>query len=252
MEKDENREKYESDEVVAFYEAQSELQPAEVYLFARHLKPGMAILDIGVGGGRTTNKLVAIASRYVGADYAQAMVQASQRRFPNVDFVKCDATEMAPFADAEFDAVVFSFNGVDAIRTDEGRTRCFAEIARILKPGGVFIFSSHNARALAVWPSLTRAKPHQVVWRIMRAVGKSANLTSRALASGVYARGKGYFRDPVHGGMQHYASTPQTMAPQLAHAGLKIIERVAGPLPSIRSVAFTPWHYYACRKEGAE
>ena len=38
----------------------------------------MAILDLGVGGGRTTPHLSSIAARYVGADYAAEMVARCQ------------------------------------------------------------------------------------------------------------------------------------------------------------------------------
>jgi SAM-dependent methyltransferase len=248
MHADGNLAKYETGEVVSYYARQNELQPAEAQLFARHLRPGMAILDMGVGGGRTTHYLSRIATRYVGADYSHAMVESCRSRFPGLEFRHCDATDMAPFADGEFDAVVFSFNGIDIIRSDEGRRRCLQETARVLKPGGLFIFSSHNARVLAVWPALRGAKPHQFVWRTLRAVGKSTQLTLKALRGKAFGPGEGYIHDPVHGGMDHYVSTPQTMVPQLREAGFAVLEQVAGPQPEVRSPYFVPWHYYACRK----
>lgn len=251
MTTDGNRQKYESDKVVSLYEARSELQPAELHLFSRHLKAGLRILDMGVGGGRTTPHLAKSARRYVGADYSSAMVDACRRRFPENDFRQCDATDMAMFSDAEFDAVVFSFNGIDVIRTDADRARCLTETARVLEPGGVFVFSSHNARQLAVWPQLTNAKPHQALFRSVRAFGKSVGVALRTIKSGAYAKGEGYLNDPVHGGMYHYVSTPQTMLPQLVRAGFTVLECVAGPSPSIPARAFTPWYYYACRKEAS-
>ena len=87
----------------------------------------MAILDMGVGGGRTTQYLSQIAGRYVGADYSEAMVDTCRKRFPDQEFRHCDARDIAPFADGEFDAVVFSANGIDYIAADEGRARCLAE-----------------------------------------------------------------------------------------------------------------------------
>jgi ubiquinone/menaquinone biosynthesis C-methylase UbiE len=248
MQADGNLAKYESGEVVSYYERQTQLQPAEAHLFSRHLRPDMAILDIGVGGGRTTPYLAKGAARYVGADYSNAMVESCRARFPKLEFRHCDATDMSQFQDGEFDAVVFSFNGIDIIRTDEGRKRCLEETARVLKSGGVFIFSSHNARILGVWPELHGARPHQVAWRIVRAVGKTAQFTLKALRDQVFSAGQGYIHDPVHGGMDHYVSTPETMAPQLRQAGLDILEQVAGPSPDVRSPYFVPWHYYACRK----
>src|SRR5262249_11469211 len=157
-----------SAEVVSYYEGQTELQACEKHLFENHLKPGMAILDIGVGGGRTTPHLSGISGRYVGVDYSKAMVETCRRRFPTLEFRNCDATDMRQFADSAFDAVVFSFNGIDSIRSGEGRARCLAEISRVLTPEGIFIFSSHNARALGIWPMLQGARGHQIPWRIIR------------------------------------------------------------------------------------
>jgi hypothetical protein len=95
---------------------------------------------------------------------------------------------------------------------------------------------------------LKGARGHQVPWRIIRSVFKSASVAVRTCTRGSYRRGEAYFRDPVHGGMDHYSSTPETMALQLQRAGLQIIETVGGHFPTVRSAALTPWHYYACCK----
>src|SRR5262245_106242 len=44
-----------------------------------------AVLDVGVGGGRTVPHLHALAGRYLGIDYAAAMVRRCRERFPSVD-----------------------------------------------------------------------------------------------------------------------------------------------------------------------
>lgn len=246
-----NNETYNDSQVVAIYERASELQPAEAEIFRRWLAPGLSILDVGVGAGRTAPHLARNSRRYVGVDYAQAMVEACCKRFPELEFRFADATDLTQFADGEFDAVVFSFNGIDDIRTDEGRTRCLREIERILAPGGYFIFSSHNAKRLAVWPRLSDAKRLQIPWRILRALCKSAATIVTAATSRHRRFGEGYVHDPVHGGMHHYVSTPAVMSPQIRAAGLEIIDIVAGPDPGVKSLYLTPWHYYACRKARA-
>ena len=251
---DHNQRTYESEQVVSFYERQSELQDSEAYLFSKYIPSGAAVLDMGVGGGRTTPALSSRSSRYVGADYSHAMVEACARRFPGLDFRHCDATNMAQFADGEFDAMVFSFNGIDYINDDAGRARCLAETSRVLKPGGVFIFSSHHARQLGIWPTYEGAKPHQAVWRTARALGKSVAVAWRTLRSGAFQRGEGYIQDPVHGGnrgIRTYVSTPRAFERQLAEVGLRTLEVVRGPDPALRSDLVTSWHYYACVKEPA-
>lgn len=248
MSVDQNYSKYMSDEVVEFYKKQTELQDCEAHLFQQWLKPGMSILDIGVGGGRTTPALSSIAGRYVGADYSQAMVDTCQAKWPDLSFMFCDATDMAAFRDGEFDAVVFSFNGIDVIRSDEARGRCLSETARVLKDGGIFIFSSHNASILGIWPQWKGASGLRIPWRILRSIGKSASLCFRNITKRSWWNGEGYIHDPVHGGMDHYVSTPRTMTPQLKQAGLEVLETVGGHFPGVKSIYLTPWTYYACRK----
>jgi SAM-dependent methyltransferase len=241
---------YESEQVVSFYERQADLQPCETYLFRKYIRPGAAVLDMGVGGGRTTQALSSTAGRYVGADYSRAMVDACARRYPGLEFRHCDATQMTQFASGEFDVMVFSFNGIDYITDGDARARCLAEASRVLRDGGVFIFSSHNARQLGIWPVYQGASASQAAWRTVRALGKSAVIAGRTLRSGAYVRGEGYIRDPVHGGgIRTYVSTPAAFRPQLARTGLRIVEIVRGPHPDVRADALTSWHYYACRKE---
>jgi ubiquinone/menaquinone biosynthesis C-methylase UbiE len=248
MTEDSNLKKYLSEDVVQYYRELTELQPVEPKLFNAWLKPGLSILDMGVGAGRTTPALSSIAGRYVGADYSHSMVSACRVQWPNLLFEHCDATDMAQFSDGEFDAVVFSFNGIDEIRTDEERARCLSETARVLKAGGIYIFSSHNARIIGIWPNLSTAKGIQIPWRIVRAIGKTATIAPRMLLSRTWWNQEGYIRDSVHGGMIHYVSTPQTMKPQLTRAGFEVVDIKGGEFPCQAASFLTPWYYYACRK----
>jgi SAM-dependent methyltransferase len=118
-----------------------------------NLLEGKAILDIGVGGGRTAAYLGEIAGRYVGIDYAKEMVSRCRERFPGLDFRRLDARDMSEFAKRSFDVVLFSFNGIDYTLPD-GRVRILEEVWRVLKSGGTFFFSSHNVRARAWRPRL--------------------------------------------------------------------------------------------------
>ncbi len=247
---DPNREKYERDDVVAHYASQDKLQEPENYLFERYLKPGMAILDMGVGGGRTTDYLSRIAGHYVGADYAQGMVDVCKARFPNLTFVQCDAADMGQFADESFDSIVFSFNGIDVLPNDAARRACLAETGRVLKAGGVFILSSHNARLVLNWPDTRGTGAVRAVWRTLRAVMTSAITVLRRLISGVFLRGEGYENDPIHGGMTHYVSTSSAIKAQLRNAGFEMIEARPCKTVLVRPAIFSPWIYYAARRKG--
>ncbi|NJR12990.1 MAG: methyltransferase domain-containing protein [Phyllobacteriaceae bacterium] len=62
-----------------------------------------------------------------GMSRFEAVVDACRKRFPKIEFRHCDATNMTEFADAEFDAVVFSFNGIDCncIELQTCKCKCF-------------------------------------------------------------------------------------------------------------------------------
>ncbi|HVZ10830.1 MAG TPA: class I SAM-dependent methyltransferase [Candidatus Paceibacterota bacterium] len=121
--------------------------PAEEKLFAEFLKPGMRILDLGCGAGRTTGYLKNFDPNVHGADVSAAMIEKAKERFPEIQFSVMDAAQLG-FADGMFDAIVFSFNGLDYLYPVDRRAAALAEIRRVLKPGGVFIFSSHNSQML--------------------------------------------------------------------------------------------------------
>lgn len=101
------------------------------------------ILDIGVGGGRTTTELLRLSRDYVGVDYVEAMVNRCRERFPGVRYEHADARSMPQFADQSFDLIVFACNGISMVDHD-GRMAIFREIRRLLSRNGVFVFSTYN------------------------------------------------------------------------------------------------------------
>ena len=135
---------YNAPAVAEYYAALNYLTPCERLLFDAYLRPGMAILDLGVGGGRTTAYLSSTAARYVGVDYAPEMVAACRKKFPQLEFETENASDLSRFETSSFDAVVMAFNAMDYVIPDECRLRALREIRRVLKPGGILIFSSHN------------------------------------------------------------------------------------------------------------
>lgn len=109
----------------------------------------MRLLDIGVGGGRTTVHFAPVVADYVGVDYSAPLIEACRRRFGGkgrVTFVHADARSI-PCPDGSFDLVVFSVNSIDCL-DHGGRLAALAEIARVCRPGGLFFFSSHNLDAI--------------------------------------------------------------------------------------------------------
>lgn len=110
---------------------------------------GARMLDLGVGGGRTTVHFSPRVRHYVGLDVSDAMISACRRRFEDhrhgaLAFMTGDARSL-PFSDsAQFDFVLFSFNGLDGVGDHDDRLRALREIRRVCRGGAHFCFSSDN------------------------------------------------------------------------------------------------------------
>lgn len=145
MRLDENQRHYARRFIGAHYARQSQLQQAEAAILRRYERHicGSRILDLGVGGGRTTPFLLELSSNYIGVDYSREMIEQCRRRIPGVCFAVMDARDLSAFTDASFDFVLFSNNGIDSVG-HEDRLEVLKEVRRILKDEGLFVFSSHN------------------------------------------------------------------------------------------------------------
>jgi ubiquinone/menaquinone biosynthesis C-methylase UbiE len=263
---------YNKSDVAAHYASLDYLSPCEKVLFDEFLKEGDAILDLGVGGGRTTPHLSRLASRYVGVDYAANMVAACQRKFPQLEFLVADATNLAYLADATFDSVVMAFNGMDALVPSEARRRCLAEIHRVLRDGGVLIFSSHNPRAVFLRPAWNPKRIEAVaqkvagqrrwllaparvllLWlRVAVALARSAIDSALRLSRRVWRRafwsGDGYMVDPAHGGLLTHYAVPEQVIAEVQEQGFQFLRLAGDDYPRRSGVYVTDWYYYVFRK----
>ncbi len=243
------RETYESPEIVDFYDRARDLIPEEEELFGTYVTPGLRILDIGVGAGRTTRHLADKAKEYVGVDYSETMVARCRERFPELTFHCLDAADMHVFEDESFDLVVFSFNGLGTLPNDDSRGRCLKECARVLKPNGVFLFSLHNPTYLLYPPTLSDVGPVKAVWRLTYAAIQSARNMRHRIASPAFWRGHGYVVDPnQHGSLSIYICAPEQVAREVERAGLRLETKLHVDDAGLRRY-FTAYYYYAGRKQ---
>jgi len=127
------------------------LFPQEQALFAKYYRPGDAVLDLACGIARTTLLLHEMGCRVRGIDLSVDFIDCARRRFPYLDLSTGSYTEVDSLAEA-WDHVLISFNGLDYAYPKEARLQALRECRRVLKPGGTFIFSSHNIRSLLVSP----------------------------------------------------------------------------------------------------
>lgn len=246
---------YGSTEVVRRYAQQSCLQVPERVIFDTAIGADLRnsdLLDIGVGGGRTTMELARRCRRYVGADCAEPMVRACRERFSDLivqhglQFDIVDAREM-PYGDASFDIVLFSFNGIDLVGA-EARARALAECRRVLRPGGHLVYSSHNlnwmdSRRGIRWDSLRDYIETQRFWSRMRRLNR-----------GVWPiAGRDWVEliDPLAGGCNYYIR-PLEMVRQTLEQGFEAVQLydLHGQLvedPQQRARMMDPWVYVHAR-----
>jgi SAM-dependent methyltransferase len=269
---DANLHVYNTAEVAAHYASLDYLSPCEKALFDKFLKDGDAILDLGVGGGRTTPYLSRLASRYVGVDYAPKMVAACQQKFPQLEFLVADATNLAPLGDQTFDFVVMAYNGMDYLSPSESRRRCLAEIHRVLRKDGVLMFSSHNPRAIFSRPAWNRRKVEEVarqlagqrkwlleparlllLWlRVAVAAAGSATesvlLFFRRVLHRAFWSGDGYMVDPAHGGLLTHYAVPERVIAELEQRGFRLLRFTGDDYPRQSWALVTDWYYYVFQK----
>jgi SAM-dependent methyltransferase len=117
------------------------------------------ILDIGAGTGRTAVYLARMARHYQAIDYSPVMVREFGRLFPDTSVAQVDMRKMEAFDGGSFDFVLASNNVLDAVG-HEDRLCTLGEIRRLLRPGGLLMFSSHNRDSDGVggWPKPERAR----------------------------------------------------------------------------------------------
>lgn len=264
---------YRDPEVVSHYASLDYLTACEGHLFDACLTPGMAILDMGVGGGRTTPYLSQKASRYVGVDYSDEMVRLCRDKFPHLEFLVADASDLSKFSNGSFDAIVFSFNGLDYLFPEEQRWQCLRECARVLRAGGVFVFSSHNPRSIFVRPAWNRERLRAFAGKLasertalysvtlsiltglkslhsfLRATAESVGRIYRRVPKAAFWRGEGYLVDPAHGGlMTHYATSAQ-VCEELFRFNFRQEALLGDDYPRRSHELVTDWYYYAFIKD---
>lgn len=105
------------------------------------LKPGESILDVGCGTGAVTipaKQRVGPTGMAAGIDPAPEMIAVAQRKARRkgleIDF-RIGLIEALPFPDATFDAATASLM-IHHLPSGELQSRGFAELYRVLKPGG--------------------------------------------------------------------------------------------------------------------
>lgn len=111
---------------------------------------GKLVLELGCGGGQWSRWLADMGARPVGLDVSVNQLRYAadlmDRAGVHVPLVSADA-ERTPFADGAFDAVMCDHGAMTF--TDPHRT--VPEVARVLRPGGLFAFCHASPIHFVCW-----------------------------------------------------------------------------------------------------
>jgi SAM-dependent methyltransferase len=131
------------------------------------LPPGGRVLDVGCGAGLVADRILQLPGHYIGFDFGGPHVEYAQKKFSVVDeqmkvsILRADG-ELLPFADDSMDVVVMTEVIEHLLRPE----RAVWEVARVLKPGGVFLMTTNNASEVPLRSPLS----HLFAW-LEKAIG---------------------------------------------------------------------------------
>src|SRR4051794_6368385 len=133
---------HEYDLIADWYAAErvDETGVPEAAALAASLPSGSRVLDIGCGNGLPiTRTLLRAGHEVVGLDSSRAMLARFRQNCPETPAV-CATMQSPPFAERAFHAAVAW--GVMFYLRPEEQLKAIAGVARLLEPGGQFLFTS--------------------------------------------------------------------------------------------------------------
>jgi ubiquinone/menaquinone biosynthesis C-methylase UbiE len=124
---------------------------------------GKKVLEVscGHGGGASYLMRTLHPASYTGLDLNTVGIEFCRKRhnLPGLDFVQGNA-ESLPFPDQSFDAVI----NVEAAINYQNVPRFFAEVERVLRPGGQFLYADiRYADEIAAWEAELANIPMRLV-----------------------------------------------------------------------------------------
>lgn len=130
-----------------------EFREMEVEIIKGLLKPSYRVFDVGCGNGFSTAEYAKVAGSVVGGDYIPAFVEDAKQTYLNkgnknkLSFVVSDILNL-DFKPESFDVVVSSRCLIN-LTSWEDQKRAISNIHKVLKKGGLFIFTEVTFQGMA-------------------------------------------------------------------------------------------------------
>lgn len=135
---------YESARALSDFTPHSFLNAVEENLIETYFCPPPAlVLDIACGSGRTTKALADLGYNVIGTDISFNLIDQATKAYSDICFMQMEADKLS-FEDNSFDGILLSSQAIDHLFPLPARSCCMHDIFRVLRPGGIFIFSTHN------------------------------------------------------------------------------------------------------------
>ncbi|WP_420863213.1 bifunctional 2-polyprenyl-6-hydroxyphenol methylase/3-demethylubiquinol 3-O-methyltransferase UbiG [Algirhabdus cladophorae] len=118
---------------------------------------GKTVLDLGCAGGFMAEAIAAKGAQVTGIDPAQDAIEVAKRHASQTGFdISYDVGvgEHLPYPDAIFESVVC----VDVLEHVQDLSQVLTEVARVLKPGGLFLYDTINRNPIAQLATITVAE----------------------------------------------------------------------------------------------
>jgi ubiquinone/menaquinone biosynthesis C-methylase UbiE len=114
---------------------------AELFTSVARLAPGVRALELGCGTGLFVEKVSASGAALDAIDLSPDLLESARARTRAIETVRltCGNAEELPYRDGAFDAVYGS-----SVLHHLDLDRALAEVARVLRPGGLAVFTEPN------------------------------------------------------------------------------------------------------------
>jgi len=123
-----------------FIAGRSDIGSGVVRQWAKNLRPGADVVDLGCGSGVPISlTLVQEGLAISGIDASPTLLSAFRRRFPEAQ-AACETVQSSTFFGRKFDAAVAV--GLLFLLSEDDQRQVIKSVARALKPGGRFLFSA--------------------------------------------------------------------------------------------------------------